>query len=328
MAYGARFWKFTAGHTGGRVFWEDFRRNKRIVLGHFDANLSVLRTHEDLEKVCLKMGNRSKQFHDFFDLKKGDLVACYLSPTIVGLGHIGTNKYHYLRKSIHPKYHYHHARDVVWLKDFPPQDLTKCRKFVRKEISGEQITLHEINDRRVIGILQRWRDNYLNSHPKEMKSVPKPGPSDLLTSGTPRRGHVLSTSTIDESATWGMERATVYEKSKGRNPRDVSMNLVHYDLESKDSMGKVVRYIEVKARKSSIPVTLTDKEYEEAGKKGKDYWLYVITDDATGFAIRDPVKNCKPKPTLLKVWVVKDWQKKRTRFNIPTPAGKTSESLA
>jgi Protein NO VEIN, C-terminal len=127
-------------------------------------------------------------------------------------------------------------------------------------------------------------------------------------------GSVLSTTSIDESARWAVEKAIEYERSQGRTPEDVSSRPVHYDLESKDSEGRIVRRIEVKGRRSHIPVVLTSGEYEEAKSKNKEYYLYVITSDHEGFSIRNPAETCSIKEKLVKVYEVTNWKKKGNPF--------------
>jgi hypothetical protein len=119
------------------------------------------------------------------------------------------------------------------------------------------------------------------------------------------RGSVLSTSTIDESATWGMNQALAYEKQQGRRPQDVSATTRGYDIESK---GKhEIRYIEVKSRKGVVPVTLTENEYKRAKKLRSDYYLYVMTGEGTGREIADPANACFLKERWIRVWEVTDW---------------------
>jgi hypothetical protein len=129
-------------------------------------------------------------------------------------------------------------------------------------------------------------------------------------------GHILSTSSIDESAKWAVERAMAYERDQGRTPQDVSTSVVHYDLESRDKGGQVVRLIEVKGRRSHIPVVLTSGEYEEAKLKKKDYFLYVITGDHEGYSIPDPALNGDFEERSYKVYEVKNWKDKSKRFSM------------
>ncbi len=129
-------------------------------------------------------------------------------------------------------------------------------------------------------------------------------------------GHILSTTTIDESARWAVERAMKHERDEGRKPKDVSARVVHYDVESSDKYGSVVRLIEVKGRRGSYPVVLTSGEYKEARTKKQDYFLYVITSDHEGYAVQNPATTCVCEERLVRVYEVKDWREKAKRFSI------------
>ncbi len=80
-----------------------------------------------------------------------------------------------------------------------------------------------------------------------------------------------------------VERAAVdavldYEKRAGRTPHEMPANNPGYDIESTDRGGGR-RLIEVKGtrgRWDDMGVGLTSREFEEARKRGANYWLYVV----------------------------------------------------
>lgn len=90
----------------------------------------------------------------------------------------------------------------------------------------------------------------------------------------------------------GMKVALEYEKSFGREPKDVSTEFRGYDIESKGRDGEE-RYIEVKSFKETGQVEMTWHEWLMARKLGENYWLYVVegcTNQTTArlFMIKNP----------------------------------------
>lgn len=231
--------------------------------------MSDFKYYEDVEKKMYKTHSSItiRQYKDFLSMEKGDLVVCFLrssgsrSPKLVGIGYVKDGIYHFSKKTLDNGWDYPHQKSILWLKGFKEIDLTHHPDIYRA-LAIPQDTIHEITDEDVKKIIFSWIYDYIADHPSEAEEVKKllEPPKIIKIS----RGSILSTSTIDESATWGMERASTYEKAKGRKPKDVSTITKGYDIESSDKTDKVVRNIEVKARHSSIPVTLTENEYREA----------------------------------------------------------------
>jgi hypothetical protein len=93
----------------------------------------------------------------------------------------------------------------------------------------------------------------------------------------------------------GMEVAMKYEICEGRFPENVATEDLGFDIRSRDIDGKVVRYIEVKARAQTGAVALTQNEWFKAQRLNKDYYLYAIMNAGTHnpalFMINDPVAN-------------------------------------
>jgi len=90
----------------------------------------------------------------------------------------------------------------------------------------------------------------------------------------------------------GMEVALEYERTQGREPKDISRENLGFDIRSK---GKAeTRYIEVKARKDEGLVALTLNEWFKAKRFKKQYWLYVVANAATNpilYIINNPAEN-------------------------------------
>ena len=98
----------------------------------------------------------------------------------------------------------------------------------------------------------------------------------------------------------GMGVAMEFERREGRIPEDVSSESLGFDIRSKDTSGRILRYIEVKARANTGDVALTQNEWFKAQRLGKDYYLYVVTnaktrEEARLFVIKDPASTLKPE---------------------------------
>ena len=72
-----------------------------------------------------------------------------------------------------------------------------------------------------------------------------------------------------------MEKVMQFEENKGRYPDDVSDDDRGYDIKSSDHSGNT-RYIEVKGKKSTGEIILTENEWEKAEEEGDSYWLYIV----------------------------------------------------
>ena len=101
-----------------------------------------------------------------------------------------------------------------------------------------------------------------------------------------------------------MQVVMEYEAAQGRHPRDVHQGN-SWDIESYDSRGNLLRYIEVKGRgpEDASVVTLTENEWEAARRLGEQHWLYIVRlGDGMMWMIQNPRAKLKPKE--LKRWVV------------------------
>ena len=87
----------------------------------------------------------------------------------------------------------------------------------------------------------------------------------------------------------GMVESMRYEKMHGREPIDVSAEMLGYDIKSRGGGGET-RYIEVKSFSTSGSLELTPHEWQMARRLNRDYWLYIV-EDATTSPKLTPVRN-------------------------------------
>jgi hypothetical protein len=77
----------------------------------------------------------------------------------------------------------------------------------------------------------------------------------------------------------GMKRVVESEQDNGRFPVPMQPNFKGYDIQSKNSKGNVLRYIEVKSTAGewgTYGVSLSKSQFEENLRKGDQFWLYVV----------------------------------------------------
>jgi len=77
----------------------------------------------------------------------------------------------------------------------------------------------------------------------------------------------------------GMQIAMQHERSNNREPLDVSLENLGYDIVSKGP--NETRYIEVKARAKKGDIALTQNEWFKAQRFASDYYLYIIYNAST-----------------------------------------------
>jgi hypothetical protein len=124
------------------------------------------------------------------------------------------------------------------------------------------------------------------------------------------KGEISSDEEIEKI---GMEFVIGYEKRNGREPEDVHLMNLGYDIRSRDKQ-ESYRYIEVKARAREGSVALTPNEWLMAQRLKKEYWLYVVVNAATTpelYLIQNPAEQLKPEEEIDIVrYIVKDWKSK------------------
>lgn len=94
----------------------------------------------------------------------------------------------------------------------------------------------------------------------------------------------------------GMQIAMKFELSQGREPEDVSLQNLGFDIKSKAKDGGFI-YIEVKTRAREGKIALTPNEWLMAHRLGNEYWLYVVVNAITKpelYTIQNPASKLKP----------------------------------
>jgi hypothetical protein len=115
----------------------------------------------------------------------------------------------------------------------------------------------------------------------------------------------------------GMEIAMEYERSQGREPEDVSIENLGFDIRSREK--DEIRYIEVKARKEEGDVALTVNEWLKARRFKENYWLYIVCNAITNptlYIINNPAENLKVQDKVEVVRFIvplEEWKKKGER---------------
>lgn len=92
-----------------------------------------------------------------------------------------------------------------------------------------------------------------------------------------------------------MQVAMNYETKNLRDPMDVSLQNLGFDIRSSDSQN-FKRYIEVKGRSGLGPVVLTQNEWFKAERFGDSYFLYVVLNCRSApvlYCIQNPTKSLK-----------------------------------
>jgi len=115
----------------------------------------------------------------------------------------------------------------------------------------------------------------------------------------------------------GMEVAMNHEREHGRQPEDVSQEKLGFDIRSTEPDGGV-RYIEVKARATTGPVTITPNEWLMAQRLRDEYWLYIVENAASDpvlYTIQDPAAKLRPEEVVETVRYVVDVEQWRKAAN-------------
>ncbi|MBU4485641.1 MAG: DUF3883 domain-containing protein [Candidatus Delongbacteria bacterium] len=90
-----------------------------------------------------------------------------------------------------------------------------------------------------------------------------------------------------------MNHTMKFERSKYRNPVDVSSLNLGYDIKSSDSSN--TRFIEVKGRTESGDVEITSNEWSKAKELDNNYFLYVVfkanSDYPDLYTVQNPAKK-------------------------------------
>lgn len=108
----------------------------------------------------------------------------------------------------------------------------------------------------------------------------------------------------------GMRVVMEYEKRNNRNPEDVHLENLGYDIRSRDEKENY-RYIEVKARAKEGAIALTPNEWLMANRLKDEYWLYVVIayTEPIIYIIQNPAQNLKSSEEIEIVrYIIKNWK--------------------
>ncbi len=139
--------------------------------------------------------------------------------------------------------------------------------------------------------------------------VPDPLEVEVETETGQQRIPMRRDDAVEQAA---MDAVMDHEREQGRCPKDVHVGN-SWDIESYDAHGNLLRYIEVKGRgpEDADLVSLTEPEWEAAGRLRDQYWLYIVRlGDGRLWKILN--LRCKLQPRELKRWIIRigdvaDW---------------------
>jgi hypothetical protein len=136
------------------------------------------------------------------------------------------------------------------------------------------------------------------------KTFGRPGRQRQAARGSPTRPVPTARSEI---STVDKEKAAInlamqVEEAEGRVPEDVhEQQGLGYDVISRDPASSRVIEIEVKMASPGNPFVMQPNQWEEARRKGPDYYVYVVSGLLQGevpavYGIQDPVNALSPAP--------------------------------
>jgi superfamily II DNA/RNA helicase len=203
----------------------------------------------------------------------------------------------------------------------------KSLEYLIDKLDEELVELHERENKgeevRLAIQNKEDRKNYYEKALKELKEEIK-REKTLGTSWPQFKGAILVKAkktdqmvSDEEIERIGMEIAMEHERSQGREPEDVSIENLGFDIRSR---GKdEIRYIEVKARKEEGDVALTVNEWLKAKRFKENYWLYIVCNaikNPTLYIINNPAENLKVQDKVEVVRFIvplEEWKKKGER---------------
>jgi len=109
----------------------------------------------------------------------------------------------------------------------------------------------------------------------------------------------------------GVRISMQHERENGRVPEEMPVNNPGYDIESRDSEGQIVRYIEVKAISGGWGTEgfpkLTPTQIEKARTLEERFWLYVI-ENAGSDSPSKPIRIRNPYRTATRFVFDDGWR--------------------
>jgi hypothetical protein len=238
-----RVWKFTAGHTEGKGFMNDFFNNGRVALGYvYHDALRFVRNHQGLSNLRYRRDNRKlsynvqRQMWDFISMKRGNVVALKLKKEVVALGVVASAELLYDDSPLESKYfreeqNYPNRKRVFWLSRFMPHPI-EGKEFV-KSFRYPQDTIHEITERSSKNKILAWVIWYSRhfATEKERDIIEQIGIVEIDEQKLPQR--IPTTTKIAEREDSALQKVIDYEeKEEHRKVVRVNHLSIGYDLES------------------------------------------------------------------------------------------------
>ncbi|MEM5793094.1 MAG: helicase-related protein [Candidatus Aenigmatarchaeota archaeon] len=188
----------------------------------------------------------------------------------------------------------------------------KSLEYFLVKLDGELIELHSRKERgENVDLAIRNKEEQLKKYQKALEELrDQIEREQTLTMGMPKFIGIIRVKPAETVSDYmksdeeieriGMEEAMKYERVHNRNPEDVSVENLGFDIRSHDNDGKI-RYIEVKARADVGSVVLTQNEWFKAQRFGDEYYLYVVFNCATKpelLIIQNPAQKLKPEEKI------------------------------
>lgn len=136
------------------------------------------------------------------------------------------------------------------------------------------------------------KETQKNRPPVLRSYIPPPHSVQELT-GETEEG--MNGKAVDEA---GITKVLNYEKSCGRIPEEMPHTNPGYDIESRDTEGNILRYIEVKSLSGAWDgkfAVLSKQQFDTAKQFGDTFWLYVVdqaqTDKYKIYRIQNPAQR-------------------------------------
>ncbi|MHA1609791.1 MAG: protein NO VEIN domain-containing protein, partial [Candidatus Njordarchaeales archaeon] len=167
-------------------------------------------------------------------------------------------------------------------------------KVVRNAVEEFKNYISALENRHLSSQHHDWLPRDLSVYDSKAKYI---GTIIFSSSGEVSEGQAPPPNVVKEIEEVAMNFAIEYERKSGRIPEDVSEE-EHFDILSRNPETGKIRFIEVKGKSGlNLEVELTEAEFKEAKKKGKQYWLYIVYGIRMGkprlLAIQDPVNNMR-----------------------------------
>ena len=125
--------------------------------------------------------------------------------------------------------------------------------------------------------------------------LPAPDSDATTSDESEQDSHEAPRLPVDEA---GIRRVLHYEKNCGRNPKEMPHHNPGYDIESRDTNGNILRYIEVKSLSGLWAkgyAVLSRPQFNKASSLGDAFWLYVVdqaeTDNFRIHRIQNPAQR-------------------------------------